>query len=545
MDKQRELLATLVADYDKTKVEKGLPLLAFHHASGMEREAFASRYAAGTVSISSATLLAQAYAVAQLGIAARADHLADYLGAAAPKFPLRPLWLGCDIEVAISPLVSLHLPGFMVAEPIECWLPAVARRLIELGYNALLLGSRKGAFISKVASREVDLAAIFQGLEAHGIELIVKANFCLSPEGDHVHKCPFDDPFRLALKTAYASLFAQLPHCKRLFWESMLHFSNYRHHPDAKGATEAEVVLEEVRLLEECSHRHASLIFYIPAVTSLMAKRHAEWMQALLDDMGAKTTLAFSAVAGGVCDDHKGDHPLWHQLRSSPDSSATPLLPIVNVGSVEQGEGLWPTANFDLLERFIPRCRRHNFVGVLGVVNHLPREGSLLDCQLWVAGQSLWRDLPASLLAETWFGAYRRDEDYCFYYAAMKVAKGIVTELGALRTVDCPETRRGMGEVLLAQLKLLIRLFDSEKGSAASARPLLRDYFDLFVADIKRFLEQSLQLSLRLVPGGIGGTELQPSFWTDVQRRGEILKVPQRGAPDTAMEAIYLESRYF
>ena len=139
-----------------------------------------------------------------------------------------------------------------------------------------------------------------------------------------------------------------------------------------RDATQADLVLSEVRKIESELSSAASLIFYIPAVNLQEARKHSTWFESICDDVGNKTMISFSAEVDG------DPHPFWEVLRRSPDTSATPLLPVINQ------------------EHFISRCYRHNFAGVITCMDHLSDEVS------WITSQLLWRQISPELASETW-----------------------------------------------------------------------------------------------------------------------------------------------
>lgn len=543
----QQLINSLAAEYKTTSRNRyHHPDIKLHLSKGAS-ESYTSKYAAGILSIEACNLMSQAYGIAQLDIALKAGHTADYLGRSSPKFALRPLWLESEVEVVISELTSVYLPKFMLDSDFSEWIPKLWKRMVQLGFNAIIVGSRTSLQLKDFRDEKINLQEIILRLNECGIQVIVKPNFLPFQVDGYSKNCPFNEQFREVLKEAIKQFFLRVPACRQLFWESMLLYPFYRFHAKAQDLTEVEIVLEELKLLETALSRinqspSKHLIFYVPS-TGEHAGRQSNWLLNFLDDVGLNTSIAFSAVAGDFCHDHLSDHPFWKQLRYSPDSSSTPLLPIINFGAVEQGEGLWPITNFDLIDRFLVRCRRHPFAGIIGIVNKLPVEGSLLDCLLWVAGQSMWRDMSPMMLAETWFAAFRQGESFEELGEILKAARRIALEVSSLRTLEGNEERRRIGEPLVAQLKSLINFY--EKWLCKLDRPSLKEYFILFAADIRQFLEQFLQLSCRTSFGTTLGVE-EPilSFWTLRQGRGDFLTKPQLGPPGSTMEAIYNENRF-
>lgn len=536
MKKCQELASVLAAEYAEKSKHKRSPSL---HLSikDTKGEGYSASYSAGKLSIIANSPLAQAYAISQMGAASHARHLAEYLGETSPRFPLRPLWLKAPIEVVLTANSRIHLPEFMLAEDAQLLLPRLCKRLIECGFNAIIIGTHLHSWTlnSTASAATVDLNAIIQQLHDHGIQVILKPNFTT----ELAAKAPVKS--QPLLEVALQELFEQYPSIDALFWESLWQTEAYQDGESALETTDAEIALTEIQLLEKCIQGRSKLIFYMaaPNATKKETIRQAHWIVSLLDDMGKDSVLAFNAVSGSAFDDHACDNPLWECLRESPDSSSTPLLPILNSGLVKQGEGLWPITNFDLLERFLPRCSRHHFAGVVGLASHLPQAGSVLDCNLWVAGHALWWPLPPALLAETWFKAFRAEESFTFCLQIMKKARFIALSLTALPKENlAADEAKICGDSLMANLKHLKWLWEKESCSASSAHPSIKDHFAFFSRDVKQLLGTFLPTYNLPLAYHAGYEEPVTSFWS------HELDTPHRGHKNSTMEAIYLENRY-
>lgn len=536
MKKCQELAAVLAAEYAERSKHKHSPQLSLS-IKEKKREGYTSSYAGGKLSIIANSPLAQAYAISQMGTAIQARHLAEYLGDITPLFPLRPLWLKAPIEIPLTEHLSLHLPEFMLAEDAQLLLPRLCKRLIECGYNSILIGTYQSNWElnNTPSTSTLDLKSIIQQLHDHGIQVILKPNF----KNDFSTKAPCKSKHDLEL--ALDSLFLEYPTIDALFWESLWQTDAYHDDESSLDSTDAEIALSEIKLLESCIQERSKLIFYMaaPLASKKETVRQAKWIVSLLDDMKKNSILAFNAVSGSAFDDHASNNPLWDILRESPDCSSTPLLPILNAGLVKQGEGLWPVTNFDLLERFLPRCTRHPFAGIVSIASHLPQAGSVLDCNLWVAGQSLWRSLPPELLAETWFKAFRPEENPAFCLQVMKKARSIALSLTALskKTLAADEAKI-YGDSLMASIKQLNWLWEKENCSGSSAHPSIKDHFAFFSRDVKQLLGTFLPTyNLPLTYHAVH-EEPSASFWS------HQLDTPLRGHKNSTMEAIYLENKY-
>lgn len=536
MKKCLELATVLATEYAEKSKHRNSPHL---HLSIKEKkgEGYTSSYAGGKLTIIASNSLAQTYAISQMGTAVQARHLADYLGESNPCFSMRPLWLKAPIEVTLNEHLSLHLPEFMLAEDAQLLLPRLCKRLIECGFNSILIGTHQCSWNlnDPPSALSVDLNAIIQQLHDHGIQVILKPNFKTEVSSKAPRKS------KEYLEAALNALFLEYPAIDALFWESLWQTNAYHEDENALDATDAELTLSEIELLENSIQGRSKLIFYMasPNANKKEAIRQAKWIVSLLDDMKKNSILAFNAVSGSAFDDFANDNPLWEILRETPDCSSTGLLPILNVGLVKQGEGLWPVTNFDLLERFIPRCSRHSFAGVIGLASHLPQVGSVLDCNLWVGGQSLWRSLPPSLLAETWFKAFRPEENSAFCLQVMKKARSIALSLTALSKSNlAADEAKIYGDSLMANTRQLMCLLDKESCNGSSVHPSIKDHFSFFSRDIKQLL--GILLPTYNLPLSYHAAHEEPtaSFWS------HELDTPHRGHKNSTMEAIYLENRY-
>jgi len=346
-----------------------------------------------------------------------------------------------------------------------------------------------------------------------------------------------------------------------IFWESMLLGPNYRYHKDAQDATEVEAVSKEVKLIESCLSPGKKLIFFIPSYSLATAKRQSSWISSFLDEMGNVSLLSFSATVGDICEDQNENHPFWKILRNSPDFSATPILPIVNFGLVGQGENLWPTANVDLIDRFLPRCHRHCFAGIISFWNYLPRKGSIGDCNFFIAGHSIRGGYSPQLLAETWFAAFRHDENFLLCWELMQDARRIVLGLSRLR-MDAVEKGRDLWKAdlpkataifLLNSVKMLLLKAKLLKGNENTfSKVAIGEYFGFFATDIARFLRH---LMPSMSHSEFHGISLEDNGFWSCSRSGKNLSTqnksqsffplePHSGYEQSAMNAIFVENRW-
>lgn len=545
-----------------------LPKILWKSPKNGRGENYFSTLDKGSVSIDAESPLAAAYAISQIKIAASCKHLGEYLGQGGPRFHLRPLWVGCGPDIISPSGLGAALPRFFLSngqglQQVEQKCNFFCRRVIELGYNAVVLGNHSD-------SQPVFNSDIFNEIESfcrlihdHGLKTIIKPRLFLKDSLIKTSRCPFDPEYQSLVRNGLKALSNAVPSLDFIFWESSLLHPDFAKHSAARDFTLPELVLAEVHMLEENLPENKALIYYIPSPDPVVARQHSLWMPSLCDDVGPGTIISFSAVAGNCSHDHMPPHPFWDQLRVSPDISSTCLLPIINTGSISQGEGLWPAPTMDLFEKYYSRLHRHRFAGVIALTNYLPKSGSMLDCSLWTASQLLWHSQSPHQIMETWFLAQRPEWDFTANMDTLRSTRQLIVDLSFLRALT-RENKRGnqsseecrlMTESVLARLKdLQMRSEKLERKRIKKAQhPSLSDYMQVFVRDAQRIVLHFLQCFNLSFPYAMGGEELQESFWMQMSSGGgqgirpavnvPFLDEPRRGAAGSSMEAIFMENR--
>lgn len=529
-------------------------------------ESYFANFEKGVIQVQAESPLAAAYGIAQLKVAVASNHLGDFVGASKPRFPLMPLWIGCEIyktsngiEVALPRCMGVSYDSAQRKENAE----RLCRRIIELGYNTILLGNNdftQPTFNSNVL---VELEGFIQLAQAFGLKVIVKSCLFLSDASQKITRCPLCPSFRGHVIEHIHFLLTSVPSLNYFFWESSLLCTEFTSHIFARDATLSELVIKELQLLESALGARSQLIYYIPSPDSETAQQHAVWMSHLCDEAKKYTIIAFSAVAGDCYADHLSPHPFWEKLRKSPDISATQLLPLVNIGLISQGEGLWPTPVIDLLGKYYSRLYRHSFAGVLTLTNALPQQGGILDCNLWIAAQTLWRNLPPQQITETWFAAFRPDWHFEESGDVLQRVRQLAVKLSFLRsqtfktnnTIIVEDCRIITDHILtsLRDIKICIEKIE-RKQIKKKEKPTLNDYLQVFSRDAQHIVLHFLQSFNLSFPYTLEEGELKESFWTQLSpgsgqgirsaSKIAFFNEPRRGLPGSAMEAIYLENRY-
>ena len=384
MQKAWQIAEQISAEYSRNIKEGKTPKLQCKMGTVEHEDGFSATYAGGIVNLESGTALGRAFGLSQLTAGIASGHLPDFLGRQTPRFALRPLWLGSDETLKISRNIALGVPAFLHKD--QAGLDLICRRVLELGYNALIFGNN-GWGITNAALQNAEVLQKFTYIREYGIKIILKPSLLHYNEA----KCPLDLPYQDTIKASIQEFLKQVPEVDYIFWESALLHADFLHHPAARDWTFYELVLSEVKLLESSLKDKVPLFYFVPAFDKLSATRQSTWLPRLCDDVANNTIVAFPAVSGDLYGDHQLPHPFWEILRASKNSSSTRLMPILNIGGIKQGEGLWPVLTFDILEKYVSRCYGHPFAGAIVLTGAIPGKGGILDCNLWVASQALWR----------------------------------------------------------------------------------------------------------------------------------------------------------
>ena len=502
------------AKVNGTKLPKLNPLLI----RDSKDESCTLSYHAGILKIEAGCPIGAVYALSQAKAGSQSKHLAEILGTKTPRFYLRPLWILGEVN-PFNDLSKQH---------------EACRRLLELGYNAVILDR-------SIQSNTVSL------LHDYGIKIIFKpmkiTESFLSVKYQHDLKNLLEDYLSNGIDY--------------IFWESGLYSQELEEDPLTRELTQEDLAHYEMKLLEETIAQNAGLIYYISTPDLYNADKQAKWMPRLCHDAGKKTIIAFSAFAGNPDEDHLPMHPFWETLRLSPDTLETPLLPILNGGNVNQGEGLWPILSLDLLNRFFTQMDRHRFAGAAIMTRTLPGRSGFLECNLWVAGRMMWESRSSYLYAETWCEAFRPDLNIKKFGAIFEIARRISVDLSILRAVlqgkyvEPAEECRARAESSLGQLNYLVAIFSKVKGEEQAGVPFLADYVRYFERDARRIIMHALQSMNISLPNLMSGIDAHESFWTKLLEspgsgiRGAakvaLLELPNQGLQDVKMPMIYRE----
>lgn len=557
------LAETLSKAYSERQSEKIHVKLKAGGGSGSP-ESYEARSEAGVIRITSGSELGLAYGAAQLGMALRAGHVGEWTGLQSARFPLRPLSLGAGLVWKVNGELGIPIPHAFEPDKVqEVGLPQrarqVARRAIEMGYNSILFSAPSSQSVQEVEELDYSMDELCQALQVAGLQVLFQP--MVVAVGESMGACPLKPKTRAYIAMLVEDLLKAVPKANGIFWESLLGESSYSSEEVARDFLIYDLVLSELRLMEHLTGKDRRLVFYLPSQNLEESRKQAQWISDLCDDADTSTIIAFSSTVGHPVAWEQGLHPFWQELRRLPDSSYTPLMPVVNVGNVKRGNGLWPNVPLRFLDEVCGRLWRHRFAGVTAMTDFLPKPGGFNEMALWALGQAQWRSLPPTQLAETWLLArrpawsIRRVLDTvqaCEYSTQELYSMLALAEQGLGKDKDLDLCRSRI-EALLAQLKYL-QILVKDSPVDASQQSTLDDYVIFYLRDTKRMVHHCLKKMNIAMGSVLVGDDLQEAFWTEMDAepsRGigagaevNFLARPNRGEPDSRLRLVADENLF-
>ncbi|MBN4066521.1 hypothetical protein JYU14_00345 [Simkania negevensis] len=511
-----------------------LPQFKCRIKPGGQGEGFVSFCEDGVLHIEAEGSLAASYACAQLSLAVKSGFLGEHLGLQQPIYPLRPLWIEGGQRVAVTDRTSISFPDCFddaaFVSPRDsnvlnhfCW------KLLQWGYNSVVFG-RLDASCHATPQEKRDLRLLFLFLQQCGIKVFV----CPTFSSQYDSECPVDGGCYSHVQADLSDLMVQTGSVDGLVWRSRAYAETFMAHPDAEQETRYDLIVKEAAMVKAAVGEKAQLLYFLPTPSYREGRKQAKVIPSLLDDVPENTIVVFSPVAGEFWEDAASWHPVWDALRRIPDTSGTPLMPLVNVGGKGFGECLWPSIPYDTLDFVAGSTKRHAFCGIASVAYSFPMEEGILDCALWTAGQLMWRDIPAVMLSTAWLVATWPGCDYLNIQKTFEEVRCIAIAIEALSCRAKEEAGdEGRQKTLVTASALLARL-NLLKQAGPDTDSRVADQVRYFVRDGKRLVFDALQKAKLPLGNVLEGDDLKPAFWT------EIRNVTERGIGGSA-EVVRLE----
>jgi hypothetical protein len=356
---------------------------------GEEGENFSISSWRDTFYVKAYSSLGASYALSQLKTALQGNSRNPWLQDISPGFSQRWLWLVGKKKLACMPGIGIDLPEELLEkEHLGERVAALAERLISLGFNGIIFG----AFSScpKASSHGEIFQKLIEELRSFHIKVAIK----------------------LSSETSFSQLtnFLKRYSIDALLWESRITKSAGL---QSREAIQDELHLEELLALEKIAgKKDLKLLYSIAACAPFYAKRQPSLLAKLADDAGLATSLVFPSSSNHPTEDFSSLNPFFNTLYQREVANITPLLPIVNMGSVGCGAGLWPSIPLDLLTGHLPKNSSHAFDGAIILSESLPTPGTFLDAALWLAGHTLFfPKIPMHQLIAIWLAAHHPATD--------------------------------------------------------------------------------------------------------------------------------------
>ncbi len=343
--------------------------------SKTDREFYFMDYEPGLISIKSSSQLIARYAVSRASIAIKSGHVDEILGESTPRCSLRPLWVKAEESLRISSRWKMSLPSFALSylkkqdEFSEDNLKKACFRLMELGYNACVFGGGMEEELPISNVENTSLLSLILMMKSFGIKLIWK----IEPLFPKTEINPLRPQDRQKFHESLKEIEDIYQHFDYIFYQAMEDRYHFLKTHEIREYTSYEILLSELRMLEETVIPSCSLIYYIPS-SKKQGDISFRWLEHLFRDISSRTIIAFSPYLEGIERELISSlHPIWRFLRCKTKGNSTPLMTILNVGCVGQGDGVWPILTLDSIGEVFQRFDDHPFFGVIAYTNHLPQ----------------------------------------------------------------------------------------------------------------------------------------------------------------------------
>ena len=544
-----------------------VPTISCEYCKDYGEEGFYAELEGGEIRLRVGSFSAASFASHQLAIGFLSGHLPEYLGKRVPFFALRPLWFGSSKILRISPKIAVSLPESIVSAlkegKSEEVLDILLSKLFQLGCNAVVFGRRSRESLEEESIKDLNVNVFLSEIRQKGIKVIIKPEVTIA-KGKSFADVLYKKDAKY-LEEAFEDFFSILGSIDYLFWEGLFSDGKENTVSSFEDLTYLEKAIYEEAFVRKSMNKDLSLIYYLPSSDKSVAREQAGCFENLCNEVGRNTVLSFSFVEGEPFEDHLSPHPIWESLRASHGESSTAFLPIVNVGSIGSGEGLWPILPLDHIESYISYMYRHRFLGAMMMSDHIPQRGSLLDCSLWVGSQVQWMKLSPDLLANTWFLANRSVLGNDWDRLHLKKIRELVLRLkrlckGTLRPSEFYDAEKELFrlevESILFYLKFLREKFLKSNVSVKERDDRIisfSDYLCYFIRDAKRMIFSFLQGEEISISNVLDGEDLQKGFWTTLIQGAKggiggkasvsLLKRADYEASDGVMDRIYKSAR--
>lgn len=435
-------------------------------------------------------------AFSQISIASRANEEQNFLGSCSPKYSFRPIWLFGEETLYLKGYPVVSLPKGAKERPGEI-AKEIAFALIEAGYQTIVLGD---PWLTTEGSLTLDSAQEFlRALKKYGISIYLFLNPCIQ------EKDPFET-FQEKIREHYRIIEQEFNLIDGVMTRSVPKIE----YPEI--FTYPKRLLMQINSYEELIG-DKKLLFYFDFKDAYESEQCGEWMEEILDGVGPKTSLSFSSFIGDMRGQSFKKNAVWKALNDSWDSSTTPIVPLINAGGVDCGEGLWPNSPLTLFHNISSSLHRHPFSGILPFTRYLPLKRGLLRATLWSLGASQWQKQTPEELMELFLKAYFNIKHTHLIKELLHDSEEISHTLQKVQSNPQKESKE-----LALYLKYILSKVDIlDFKIKKMPKDHLSYMFKMFVRDVKKKLllwNQQWQLHINEIASG---DDLKESFWIDIE----------------------------
>lgn len=441
-------------------------------------------------------------------LAAQAGHIAA-LQEVPSTVADRWLWLPGERVVHLKEGFSIALPSCItqgdLANPEEK-AKRLKNKLFALGYNGIIFGARRDMPAGEAFVGAPLLGPLLKALHQLGVETALQPMLRKEAFGS---SCPVNPSYSGKVKEALSSWLQREGEApKALIWWSRSGDRSFHQDPAAVEYLHNELILEELHLIEKAVTGKCKLFFYLNQSWEGKEKAVRQNCLTLLCEESSKGThILFSASANEPTQATDIPHPFLNDLRQREGILHTPLLPILNLGGVGQGEGLWPCTYVKEASRLF----QNHHGGMIALANTLPELDSLLGASLWAGAHFLLKGGSPESHLETWVQALKpnwKEEDRLAVNEASRLA-------ASLKEIQHSKSDEGLKNRLSALI------FRERVLQQFEVQPDLRLLLTAFSRDFKRivgFIANQKGVALgAMLEGDING----PGFWTSLNRPGD------------------------
>ncbi|OJU81260.1 MAG: hypothetical protein BGO10_03390 [Chlamydia sp. 32-24] len=348
-------------------------------------------------------------------------------------------------------------------------------RIVEIGYNSIIFTKGKAIEIDK----DIDLQWM-ETFKKFGIKVFFK--FFKKNEEKNFVNC--FDPSNL-------SNFLSKDFVKGVFWEATSNFSDAHQKYFLNDCTYLDLIKDEISSLQNTIPKNIDIIYQI-SIEPIKDIIDDYWLKQLCCLTSKRCTVAYSWFEGDFLEEYKSENFFIKFWKYNLYSHHYRFYPLLNTGSINLGEGLWPVIRKKTYE-LVHKSLNNGLKGFIAVSNGFPQKYSFLDFSLWLNACASWKSPSINYLFDLLITIFNGDAGDDFVGWFEEVEK-YVLKLNWIKSLHfesqreqiCVEEYKMHAEIMVVKLKELennlIKILDKKEKND------IYHYFTFFKKDAKRIL---------------------------------------------------------